>query len=69
MLAGIDILEHQPDRKGYCVIRWQGDSEGFNTYVSKESDGWDFSSTKGSCIFFRHRKGAQRLLSSSQKIP
>lgn len=51
MLAGIDILEHLPDRNGYYVIRWQGDSEGFNTYVSKAPTAGTFRSTKGSCIF------------------
>ena len=59
MLAGIDILEHQPDRKGYYVIRWQGDSEDFNTYVSKASDGWDFLEYKR----FMHILGIERELS------
>lgn len=53
------VLECLPDRKGYYVIRWQGDSEGFNTYVSKASDGWDFSEYKR----FMHILGIERELS------
>ena len=52
-------MEHQPDRKGYYVIRWQGDSEDFNTYVSKASDGWDFLEYKR----FMHILGIERELS------